>query len=149
MREQAGAKLLKPRINVLTLGVDDLERAVAFYRNGLGLATEGIIGQEFENGAVAFFDLQPTLKLALFPRKSLALDATIAQTPRSPSDFSIGHNVNSQAEVDAIMRQAAAAGAKIVKAAHETFWGGYSGYFLDPDEHLWEIVWNPDFQIPE
>lgn len=140
---------MKPRINVLTLGVDDLERAVAFYRDGLGLVTEGIIGQEFENGAVAFFDLQPTFRLALFPRKSLALDATLAQTPRSPGEFSIGHNVNSKEEVDTVMQQAAAAGATIVKPAHETFWGGYSGYFLDPDDHLWEVVWNPGWHIPE
>jgi catechol 2,3-dioxygenase-like lactoylglutathione lyase family enzyme len=143
---------LKPRINVLTLGVDDLERAVQFYRDGLGLVTAGIVGTEFEHGAVAFFDLQSGLKLALFPRASLALDAKIEQTPtpsRSPSEFSIGHNVNSKAEVDEVMQQAAQAGAKILKPAQDTFWGGYTGYFLDPDDHLWEVVWNPDWHISD
>lgn len=140
---------MKARITVLTLGVDNLEKALAFYREGLGLASEGIVGQEFENGAVAFFDLQPGFKLALFPRKSLAIDAKIAETPHSPSEFSIGHNVNSKAEVDEVMLQAEKAGARIIKPAQDTFWGGYSGYFLDPDDHLWEVDWNPGWQIPE
>ena len=140
---------MKARFNVLTLGVDDLEKALAFYRDGLGLASDGIVGQEFENGAVAFFDLQTGLKLALFPRSSLALDATIAVTPRSPGEFSIGHNVNSKAEVDDVMLQAENAGAKIIKRAEDTFYGGYSGYFQDPDDHLWEVVWNPAWQVPE
>ena len=140
---------MKPRVNVLTLGVDDLEKAVRFYRDGLGLATEGIIGTEFEHGAVAFFDLQSGLKLALFPRAYLAHDAKIPVTPRSPSEFSIGHNVNSKAEVDEVMLRAEKGGAKILKPAGEVFWGGYTGYFLDPDDHLWEVVWNPDWQIPE
>ncbi|HEX4999925.1 MAG TPA: VOC family protein [Terriglobia bacterium] len=139
---------MKPRITVLTLGVDDLERAVAFYRDGLGLATKGIIGKEFAYGAVAFFDLDNGAKLALWPRASLAQDSGLPQSGRSPADLSIGQNLASREEVDAAMAQAAAAGATIVKAAQETFWGGYAGYFLDPDGHLWEIVWNPHF-IPE
>lgn len=136
---------MKPRIGILTLGVDDLERAVRFYRDGLGLATEGIVGTEFEHGAVAFFDLQSGMKLALFPRADLALDAEIVAGPPAPADFSIGHNMASPDEVDALMGQAAKAGANIVKPAQKTFWGGYAGYFQDPDGHLWEILWNPAF----
>lgn len=136
---------MKPRITMLTLGVDDLERAVRFYRDGLGFETEGIVGQEFEHGAVAFFDLQDGLKLALFPRVDLAHDAGVAPTPPSSTEFSIGHNVRSTEEVDAAMAQAQAAGATIVKPAQKTFWGGYAGYFQDPDGHMWEVAWNPAF----
>lgn len=128
---------MKPRISVLTLGVDDLERAVRFYRDGLGLATEGIVGTEFEYGAVAFLDVQPGLRLALWPRRSIAHDSGVPLTPPSATEMTIGHNVNSRDEVDAVMKEAAAAGARIVKPPHETFWGGYSGYFADPDGHLW------------
>ena len=134
---------MKPRLSVITLCVDDLERAVRFYRDGLGLKTPGIIGQEFEHGAVAFFDLQHGLKLALWPRKSLSHDAGVPVGPPSATEFTLGHNVGSREEVDAVMRQAADAGATIVKPAQDTFWGGYAGYFQDPDGHLWEIVWNP------
>ena len=140
---------MKPRITVLTLGVDDLERSVAFYRDGLGFATEGIIGQQFEYGAVAFFDLQHGVKLALWPRASLAHDAGIPSSPRSPTELSLGHNVNSRDEVDAVMRLAREAGATIVKPAGETFWGGYAGYFQDPDGHLWEVAWNPQLRVEE
>jgi hypothetical protein len=136
---------MKPRITMLTLGVDDLERSVVFYRDGLGFPTEGIVGKEFENGAVAFFDLQAGLKIALFPRASLALDAGIAVSPRSSSDLSIGHNVRSEAEVDAVMQRAKDAGGAIVKSARKTFWGGYAGYFADPDGHMWEVAWNPAY----
>lgn len=140
---------MKARITLITLGVDDLERAVSFYRDGLGLATEGIVGKEFEHGAVAFFDLQAGLKLALWPRASLAYDSGVAQTPASATEFSIGHNVASREEVDAVMAQAGHAGAVIVKPAGDTFWGGYAGYFQDPDGHLWEVAWNPQFAIME
>ena len=136
---------MKARITLLTLGVDDLERAVRFYHDGLGLKTEGIVGTEFEHGAVAFFELQAGLRLALWPRKSLAHDAGIAVSARSATEFSIGHNVSSKAEVDAVMAQAAKAGALIIRAAHDTFWGGYAGYFQDPDGHLWEVAWNPQW----
>ena len=135
---------MKPRISIITLGVDDLERSLAFYRDGLGLATAGIVGREFEYGAVAFFDLQPGLKLALWPRASIARDAGIERTPSSSTEFALGHNVNSRHDVDVVMRQAKAAGAVIVRKAQPTFWGGYAGYFQDPDNHLWEIAWNPD-----
>lgn len=140
---------MKPRITVITIGVDDLERALKFYRDGLGLATPGIIGQEFEHGAVAFFDLQSGVKLAVWPRPSIAFDTGIPQTPSSPTEFTLGHNVNSKEEVDGVMEQAKAAGARIVKPAGDTFWGGYSGYFQDPDGHLWEVVWNPAWEMEE
>lgn len=140
---------MKARISLITLGVDDLERAVVFYRDGLGLATQGIIGTQFEHGAVAFFELGSGLRLALFPRASLARDTGMAQESSSTTEFSLGHNVASQAEVDAVMSQAADAGAVIVKPAQDTFWGGYAGYFQDPDRHLWEVAWNPHWSVPE
>jgi uncharacterized protein len=140
---------MKPRITLLTLGVDDLDRAVVFYRDGLGLPTQGIVGTEFEHGAVAFFDLENGLKLALWPRASIAHDSGLPETPASSTDFSLGHNVNSRREVDEAMRNAEQAGADIVKRAHETFWGGYAGYFRDPDGHLWEVAWNPQLVVPE
>ena len=138
---------MKPRITVITIGVDDLERAVRFYRDGLGLPTKGIVGKEFEHGAVAFFDLHGGLKLAIWPRGSIAHDSGLPPGPPSPTEFTLGHNVSSKAEVDAVMEQARAAGAVIVKPAQETFWGGYAGYFQDPDQHLWEVVWNPQWEI--
>jgi catechol 2,3-dioxygenase-like lactoylglutathione lyase family enzyme len=140
---------MKPRISVLTLGVDDLERAVRFYRDGLGLPTDGIVGAEHEFGAVAFFRLQEGLQLALWPRKSIAHDCGLKVTAPSPTEVTIGHNVSSKTEVDAVMKQASAAGAVVVKPAQETFWGGYAGYFLDPDQHLWEVVWNPQLLPPD
>lgn len=139
---------MKPRISLITLGVDDLEVSLRFYRDGLGLATDGIIGTEFEYGAVAFFDLQAHLKLAIYPRKSLARDSGLPVEPPSGTEFSIGHNVSSKAEVDAVMQQARSAGAVIVKPAQDTFWGGYAGYFQDPDRHLWEVAWNPQWPVP-
>jgi uncharacterized protein len=140
---------MRPRITVITLGVDDLETAVRFYRDGLRLPTDGIVGTEFEHGAVAFFDLAGGLKLALWPRRSIASDTGLEVTPRSPTELTIGHNVGSREAVDAVMAEAAAAGARIVKPAADTFWGGYAGYFQDVDDHLWEIVWNPDIEVDE
>jgi len=138
---------MKPRISIITLGVDDLERSLRFYRDGLGLSTKGIIGTEFEHGAVAVFDLEGGLMLSLFERKNLALDAAVTRTPPSPTEFSIGQLLRSREQVDAVMAQAARAGAKIVKTAQDAFWGGYSGYFEDPDGHLWEILWNPAIPV--
>ena len=140
---------MKPRITVLTLGVSDLEQSLAFYRDGLGLPTEGIVGQEYEHGAVAFFKLQDGLMLALWPRASIAHDSGLSLQPPSATEFTIGHNVGSRDEVDGVMDQATRAGATIVKAAGDTFWGGYAGYFQDPDGHLWEVVWNPNMAIAE
>jgi uncharacterized protein len=135
---------MKPRITVLTIGVENLEKSYEFYHNGLGLASKGIVGTEFEHGAIAFFDLQNGTQLALYSRKSLALDADISWSAPSPTEFSIGHNVRSKAEVDSVMELAKKAGAKIKELAKDRFWGGYSGYFQDPDGHLWEVVYNPN-----
>ena len=134
---------MKPRITLITLGVDDLEASLAFYRDGLGLETQGIIGTEFEYGAVVFFDLESGLKLALYPRKSLSQDSGLPSGRPNATEFSIGHNVKSREEVDVVMEQARRAGAVIVKSAQQTFYGGYAGYFQDPDQHLWEVAWNP------
>ncbi len=134
---------MKPRISILTIGVDNLERSLKFYRDGLGLETKGIVGTEFEHGAVVFFDLEGGMKLALFSRDDLALDAEVSKTPPSATEFTLGQLLGSREEVDAMMEQAAKAGAKIIKPAQKTFWGGYSGYFQDSDGHLWEIIWNP------
>ena len=136
---------MKPRITVITRGVNNLETSLHFYREGLGFSTEGIVGKEFEHGAVVFMELQPGLRLALWPRKSIAQDTGLVAGSASPTALTLGHNVSSRAEVDAVMATAKAAGAVIVKVAHDSFWGGYSGYFLDPDEHLWEVVWNPQW----
>src|SRR5512138_1529347 len=114
---------MKPRITIITLGVDDLGRATAFYRDALGLATDGIVGREFEHGAVAFFDLQRGLKLALWPRESIAHDTGLAKSAPSPTELTLGHNVNSKAEVDVVMAQVEKAGATIVKRAQDTFYG--------------------------
>jgi len=137
---------MKPRVTVITIGVDDLEKSLRFYREGLGFPTEGIVGKEFEYGAVVFIQLQDGLRLALWPRKSISHDSGLSVAPASPTEMTLGHNVSSRAEVDAVMEQAKSAGAVVVKSAHDTFWGGYSGYFQDPDGHLWEVVWNPQWE---
>ena len=134
---------MRNRISVITLGVSDLAKAVTFYQEGLGFVTEGIIGTEFDNGAVAFFDMQNGLKLALWPRTSIAADTGLSIQGNAALEFTLGHNVLSKEEVDAAMLKAKRAGAKIVKPATDTFYGGYAGYFQDLDEHLWEIVFNP------
>ena len=135
---------MKPRITLVTLGVDDIERAVGFYRDGLGFATKGIVGTEFEHGAVAVFNLESGLKLALWPRKSLAAESSLTLQPASSTDFCLAHNVASKNEVDVAMQQAGRAGARIVKPPAKTFYGGYAGYFQDPDGHLWEVAFNPN-----
>ncbi|MBW8350978.1 VOC family protein [Bacillus sp. IITD106] len=140
---------MKPRITVITLGVDDLEKSLRFYRDSLGLPTEGIVGEEFDHGAVAFFDLQAGLKLAIWNRKDIAHEAKVPLTESSPTEFTLGHNVNSKDEVDKVLEQAKQGGAIITDPAHETFWGGYSGHFQDPDGHLWEVVWNPQWDTVE
>ena len=134
---------MKPRIAIVTVVVDDLERALRFYRDGLGLATKGIVGEEFDYGAVAFFDLQDGVKLAIWPRNSLSQDTGLPLGTPSATEFTLGHNVSSKEEVDVVMVQAKKAGAVIVKPARDTFWGGYGGYFQDPDGHLWEVFCYP------
>lgn len=139
---------MRPSIKILTLGVDDLERSLRFYRDGLGLETEGIVGTEFEYGAVVFFHLQGGLMLALWPKTSLIEESKVPLSPPSAIEFTLGHNVASREEVDEVMAQAERAGATITDPARERFFGGYSGYFQDPDGHLWEVIWNPDL-LPE
>ena len=135
---------MKPSISVITLGVSDLEISLAFYRDGLGLPTAGIIGREFDHGAVAFFDLSHGVKLAIWAQDDIAHDTGLAKQPVSPTAFTLGHNVADRAEVDQIIEAARHAGAQVIKTPQDTFYGGYAGYFRDPDGHLWEIVWNPD-----
>ena len=136
---------MHPRISVLTLGVAALERSLAFYRDGLDLPTDGIVGREFEHGAVAFFELSGGLKLALWTQDDIAWDTGLAKAPPSPTAYTLGHNVGRREEVDRVTPQARAAGAEIVKPPQDTFYGGYAAYFRDPDGHLWEVVWNPAF----
>jgi catechol 2,3-dioxygenase-like lactoylglutathione lyase family enzyme len=140
---------MKPRITIITLGVNSLEESLRFYRDGLGLPTQGIVGQEFEHGAVAFFDLQNGLKLALWPRSSIAHDTKLPLQSPSATQFTIGHNVGSKKEVDSVIEQAERAGARVIKPAQDTCWGGYAGYFQDPDGHLWEVAWNPAWEVKE
>jgi catechol 2,3-dioxygenase-like lactoylglutathione lyase family enzyme len=140
---------MRPQIHVITLAVADLERALAFYREGLGLESPGVIGTEFEgddvnpSGAAAMFELQGGLILALYSREDLAKDASIPVGAPQSGQFSIGHMVSGRAEVDALLADAKAAGATLTGPAHDRPWGIYSGYFQDPDGHLWEIIWNP------
>jgi uncharacterized protein len=141
--------IMKPRIKVITLGVDDLERSLVFYRDGLGLPTKGVIGTEFEDGAVVFFDMNDDLILALYPRVALAKDANVPVSSPSPGEFSIGHIVKSKQDVDALMQQAERAGARVTDPPRNRFWGGYSGHFKDLDDHLWEIAWNPAWEVKE
>jgi uncharacterized protein len=135
---------MEPQITLITLGVADLERSLAFYRDGLGWPTEGIVGQEIENGAVVFFELKNRMKLALWPRRSLALEARVSAEGKSPASFEIAQNVRTREEVDQVMALAKAAGARVTNPPADRAWGGYSGHFQDPDGHLWEIAWNPD-----
>lgn len=134
---------MHPHLTMITLGVDDLERAVRFYRDGLGLPTQGIVGTGFEHGAVAFFELAGGMALALWPRTSLAHELGCAPATPGTTDFALAHNVTTRDEVDALLAQAQAAGARIVRAAAPAPWGGYTGWFRDPDGHLWEVAWNP------
>src|SRR5690606_39263570 len=117
---------MKARISVVTLGVADLERSLAFYRDGLGLPTEGIVGREFEHGAVAFFDLSGGLKLAIWAQDDISHDTGLPKTPVSSTAFTIGHNVTRREEVDEIMEGVKCAGAEIIKVAQDTFYGRYA-----------------------
>jgi hypothetical protein len=140
---------MQARIDIITLAVADLERAHDFYRDGLGLESRGVLGTEFIGddinpaGAIALFELQNGLLLSLYPRSELAKDAKVALGPPKTGEFSIGHAVTSKAEVDAVLTQAEAAGATLTDRPHDRPWGIYSGYFRDPDGHLWEVLWNP------
>ncbi len=135
---------MQPHVSLITLAVDDLDRALAFYRDGLRWPTEGVMGAEFAIGAVAFFELAGGLKLALWPRTSLAADTGLPVQPTSTTGVCLAHNVGSPAEVESVLAQAQRAGARIVKPAQRAFWGGWAGYFQDLDGHLWEVAFNPD-----
>jgi hypothetical protein len=143
---------MQPRIHVVTLAVNDLERSLAFYR-ALGLESRGIGGTEYvaddehPGGAVAMFNLEGGLILALYGRSDLAKDAGIPIGPPSSGEFSLGHAVPSREAVDAFLEQAVAAGAEALGEPHDRPWGIYSAYFRDPDGHLWEIIWNPDLEL--
>lgn len=138
--------MMQPRIDVITLAVSNLERALDFYRR-LGLESPGVIGTEFAGdettpaGAAAMFELEGGLTLALYPRTELAKDASVPLEPPRSGEFSIGHLVATRDEVDALLAQAEAAGGTLTDRPHDRPWGIYSGYFRDPDGHLWEIIW--------
>lgn len=140
---------MEPRITVITLGVNNLERSVGFYRDGLGWPTEGVVGTEFEGGAVAFFPVNNGLQLALYPKQQIAEDANIDETVSSPAEFTLGHNVATKEAVDDVIKTAEEAGVEITDPPRDRVWGGYSGHFKDPDDHLWEVVWNPELKIEE
>jgi len=139
---------MEPRLNVITLAVDDLERALVFYRDGLGLHTTGIVATDLVDqktgaaGAIVIFKLDDGLILSLYPRSELAKDAAIPAGAARSGEFSLGQIVASRDDVDRILEQAAAAGATVTPP-HDRPWGIYSGYFRDRDGHLWEIIWNP------
>jgi uncharacterized protein len=146
---------MQPRLNVITLAVKDLQKSLAFYRDGLGLPAKGIIGAEFKGsetepaGAVAFFELQGGLILALYPRKDLAKDSKLPDTTASSVEFSLGYLVGNKKAVDDLLKRAEGAGAAITDRPHDRAWGIYSGYFKDLDGHLWEIIWNPQMPVEE
>jgi uncharacterized protein len=143
---------MEARIHVITLAVGDLERALEFYQKGLGLESQGIIGTEWVGdetnpaGAIAMFQLQGGLMLTIYPRSELAKDANVPFGPAKTGEFSIGHAVSSRAAVDALLAQAQEAGARLTDEAHDRPWGIYSGYFQDPDGHLWEVMFNPQLE---
>jgi len=143
---------MRSRIHVITLGVRDLERSLAFYR-ALGLESPGVIGTEFAaddtapGGAAAMFELEGGVILSLYGRDDLAKDANALFDAPGRGEFSIGHLVGSKEEVDALLAAAQAAGATLTDEPHERPWGIYSGYFRDPDGHLWEVIWNPRFDV--
>lgn len=129
---------MKNKISLITLGVADLARSVAFYRDGLGLPMQDYK----EDAGVAFFAMEGTW-LALFPRDELARDAHISPAGSGFSGITLAHNVASKEEVDSVFAELLAAGASVIKKPEDVFWGGYSGYVADPDGHLWEVAWNP------
>jgi catechol 2,3-dioxygenase-like lactoylglutathione lyase family enzyme len=139
---------MKAMVNYITLGVDDLERALRFYRDGLGFPTRGILGADDEEGGVVFFELAGGMVLALWPRWSIARDTGLSQGAANPTEFTLSHNVTTSGQVDVLMEEAERAGARILRAAHKTSWGGYTGYFQDPDGHVWEVAWNPEYTPP-
>lgn len=141
---------MRPRVDLITLAVSDLDRALRFYRDGLGLKTQGIVGDEFPGsdtqpaGATAMFNLDGGLILSIYPRTELAKDAGVSVQAPASTEFSIGHFVESREAVDALLATAEGAGATVTDRAHTRPWGIYSGYFRDPDGHLWEVIFSPN-----
>ncbi len=138
---------MTPRLSVITLLVNDLHRALVFYRDGLGLPTAGIVGTQYPIGACAFFELAGGLKLAIWPRSSARVDTGVDIPDSGPGQVLIAHNVARADEVREVLEQAERAGARILKPAGPTFWGGHGGYFQDPDGHIWEVVYNPAWHV--
>jgi catechol 2,3-dioxygenase-like lactoylglutathione lyase family enzyme len=130
---------MEPRVSFITLGVRDLARATSFYKDVLRLPQ-----LPSPPGVVSFFEMGKTW-LSLFPREDLAADAGVPAEGSGFPGFALAHNVRSMEEVDRLLAEAAAGGGRIVKPGHETDWGGYAGYFADPDGFLWEVAWNPKF----
>jgi catechol 2,3-dioxygenase-like lactoylglutathione lyase family enzyme len=131
---------MEARVSFITLGVADLALALVFYRDTLGLTPYQVLDE------VVFFAMGP-MRLALFPHHMLAQDAGVPEAGSGFRGFALAHNVRSPAEVDQLLAVAAQGGGKLIKAGQKTTWGGYSGYFADPDGHLWEVAWNPDFPL--
>ena len=143
------AHRMRPSFKVLTLAVSDLDRSLRFYRDGLGLQTEGVIGTEFEGGAVVFFHMKGGTILALWPTESLEKDAHVEATTNRLGAITIGHIAVSKEEVVSIIEAARSAGAAITAEPKDRFWGGFSGYFHDPDGHVWEVAWHPEWSPQE
>jgi len=139
---------MQPRLDFVTLAVRDLQAALAFYRDGLGLPTTGVVGREFHDeqtgaeGTIAFVELQNGLVLGLYERSNLARDASLPEGESSSLEFSLGHLVGSRDEVDDLLARAVAAGGRLTASPHQRPWGVYSGYVSDPDGHLWEVGWD-------
>jgi uncharacterized protein len=131
---------VKAKISVITLGVKDLRASLKFYRDGLGFTPEG------DTTDIGILKMEGAW-LSLYPRESLAQDAVVSSAGSGFHGFTIAHNVKSKQDVDEVLAFAVKAGAKLIKPGQDAFWGGYSGYFADPDDFLWEVAWNPFFDL--
>ncbi len=144
---------MEPRVHAITLAVEDLDRALAFYRDGLGLESTGVIGSEFHDeksgaeGAIAMFHLAGGLVLSIYPRTELARDAGVPYGPPKSGEFSLGHFVASRDEVDSLVARIGGAGGRLLEKPRDRPWGIYSGYVQDPDGHLWEIMHSPSVDL--
>ncbi|SIR80617.1 hypothetical protein SAMN05421858_3838 [Haladaptatus litoreus] len=133
---------MEPRISIVTLGVSDLDESIQFYRDGLSLPMD----DREPDASIAFFEMSG-MKLSLYPRELLAEDATVSHGVGEFDGITLAHNVESKDAVDDVLGEAVSAGGELVKPAQEADWGGYSGYFADPDGHLWEVAWNPYWEF--
>ncbi|MGA7954576.1 MAG: VOC family protein [Gloeobacterales cyanobacterium] len=134
---------MRQKLNIITLGVKDFERALHFYKDGLGWKTASELQDD-----IAFFPLGGVI-LALYPREKLAEDAKLSAEGSGFSGITLAYNAKTQEEVDEVLNTVEGLGAKIIKRGESVFWGGYSGYFTDLDGHLWEVTWNPFFEFDE